>query len=277
VRGWGFGLVCGFFYFVFQNLFGVVFFLFFRPPPVFTTDNCFMNGAPPEDGDAEGRAPKRGRLNMFGELGKLYDAGLQAQKEAHEQEMQALREAHKQEVQKLNAKIQALHAQPKKRGGPASVSCGSAVHPEEPKRLWMIKYDAAHVMTMDRLDRIEFPEDLGVLEGIDTIHLSCPYTTGRESYVSVLYFKDPLRFEYMELFCDYLFRSKLFPLVRLWLEFTCVGGSRFHFLGIQQVEMWGVGPNKQKILCRLRAWEKRGYCMRGDGGQLFFPFKQLHA
>ena len=76
-----------------------------------------MSGAPPEDGDdAEGRAPKRSKLNMFGKLGELYDAGLQAQKEAHEQEMQALREAHKQEVQALNAEIQALHAQPKKRG-----------------------------------------------------------------------------------------------------------------------------------------------------------------
>jgi hypothetical protein len=56
VRGWGFGLVCGFFYFVFQNLFGVVFFSLFFKPPVFTPDNCLMSGAPPEDGDADARA-----------------------------------------------------------------------------------------------------------------------------------------------------------------------------------------------------------------------------
>ncbi len=139
----------------------------------------------------------------------------------------------------------------------------------------MIKYDAAHAMTMDRLDRIEFPEHLGVWEHIETIDLSSSITC-QESYVSLLYFKDPLRFEYMEIFCDHLFRSKLFPLIRLWLELTGVGGSRFHFLGIQTVEM-GVSPYKDTILRHLWAWEKRGYCMRGNGGELLFPFKQLHA
>jgi hypothetical protein len=228
-----------------------------------------MSGAPPEDGDAEGRAPKRGRLNIFGELGKLYDAELQAQKETHEQEMQALREAHKQEVQKLNAEIH--------RGGPASVSNGSAVpqaSSEVRKRVWMIKYDAAHVMTMDRF---EVPGYVGFLERIENIHMSFLHPNGRESYVSLLYFKDPHCFDYVDLFCAALIRSKIFPLVSLSLELTCAYASRLNFLSVEEVEKWGVGPNKEKILLRLLAWGKRGPCMWKKGEQPLFPFKQVHA
>jgi hypothetical protein len=277
-----------------------------------------MSGAPPDDGDAEGRAPKRGRLNIFGELGKLYDDGLQAQKETHEQEMQALREAHKQEVetreqemqalreahkqevqkketyeqkvQTLNAEVhmrfehslqvaienQKLREQLQKRGAPVAVSSGLAVPNasfDEPKRVWMIYYDTSRELTMDV---VETAWPASGLERIETVRVSCTVPPDTQSYVSLFCFKDPqLRWSLCQiLYVIFRFnRSK----IRVSVECTRVYSGTPEFLSIRTVEMWGVGPNKEKILRHLRDWQKQGPYVWTKNEAPRFPFEQLHV
>jgi hypothetical protein len=275
-----------FFNFVFRNLFGVCFFFLFRlPPPVFTADRCCMSGAPPEDGDgAEGRAPKRSRLNVFGELEKLYDAGLMAQKETHEQEMQALRvqtkETHEQEMQALREEVQKvvmennkLRAQLQKRGGPVAVSNGSAVSSYEGKRGWMIYYCAALALTKDKVE-----DALPGLERIETVRLLHP--NDQPSYVSLLYFKDPeARSELFGMLCE-IIRSKICLVVHMSLECTSVptyvGDKRPYFMSIVVVEMRGMGPDKEKILRYFRDWQKRGPYAWEKNEAPRFPFGTVY-
>jgi regulator of replication initiation timing len=249
-----------------------------------------MSGAPPEDGDAEGRAPKRGRLNIFGELGKLYDAGLQAQKETHEQEMQALREAHKQEVQKLNAHIgtyydhgsqmamenKKLREQLQKRGGSVAVSTNSAVayaSLDEPKQVWMIYYQAAHELTKDGVD--DAWPGFG-LERMELVRLTCMAPSDPPSYVSLLYFKDPQCRYWLHGMLYEIIRSKKFAVVNMFLECTCIS-EKPYFLSIEVVEMRGVGLSKEKILRHLRDWQKQGPYVWTKNEAPRFPFEQLHA
>jgi hypothetical protein len=250
-----------------------------------------MSGAPPEDGDdAEGRAPKRGRLDMFGELGKLYDAGLMAQKETHEQEMQALRaqkETLEQDVQRLNAHIHTYHdhgwqvarendklrEQLQKRGGPVAVSNGSSVSrasSDEYKRVWMIYYFAAHELTTDKV------EDMGLgLERIETVRLICTSPIDQPSCFSLLYFKNPQSCSGLYNMLDEIIRSKM--VLHLSVECMSVYSGKLDFLSLRMVEMRGAGPDKEKILRHFRDWQKRGPVMWNKGEEPRFPFSTVRG
>jgi hypothetical protein len=290
-----FGLVCGFFYFVFQNLFGVSFFSsFFKPPPVFTTDNCFMSGAPPEDGDAEGRAPKRGRLDAdgyFAEMGKLCDAKLQSQKEAHEQELQALRdemgklcdaklqsqkEAHEQEMRALRDEmiLRIRHTDQlvlEKKGMGVAVAGAAIDHGDEVHFMFM--YQGNHELVASTFEHTFLGP---VLKGMLTVRLMCHLIGGPARFVSLLTLTQDVGNECVPYELRSLMRRGVVTYDYVAVESSDPYGEH-NFLTMDTVETWALGPGKERILRYMRAWKQRGPFMWKKGEGPLFPFEQLHA
>jgi hypothetical protein len=253
-----------------------------------------MSGAPPEDGDAEGRALKRGRLDAdgdFAEMGKLCDAKLQSQKEAHEQKMQALRdemgklcdaklqsqkEAHEREMQALRDEtiLRMRHTYQlisEKNGMGVAVAGAPIDHGDEVHFMFM--YQGNHELVASTFEHTFLGS---VLKGMLTVRLMCHLIGGPARFVSLLTLVQDVGNECVPYELRSLMRRGVVTYDYVAVESSDPYGEH-NFLTMDTVETWALGPGKERILRYMRAWKKRGPIMWKKGEKPLFPFKQLHA
>jgi hypothetical protein len=241
-----------FFYFVFQNLFGAVFFVFFKPP-VSTSGGRQMSKKRRQEDDDE-------------KMQKLVDENKELFRLNVELGMEATRLKRKLDKAKgaLRAELEKRDGEPKQHG----------TSPVGPKRTWLFMYYADCQLDKDAFKATGLKH---AVEDMVTLQLMIDRKGDQHRYVSLIKLSCDLEYVCLANALRMLVHTGALPLTSSVALQSWNPREKHEYLDIPTLENWAVGFSKSEVIRYLNAWgESNVHVWRQLGGVLF-PFQQLHA